>query len=262
MTDTAWTFGGTALTTFGKVTLINDYLDMPARRGNDIDLPFTDGGQFVNKFYGARTLTFGVAINVADAATLESTLDTLRKLLAVRTQQTLSMTLQDSTVRTISASVNKPLQINRIGAKLAKCMIEFVCPFPFWRLSTAISSNTTTINANPKAMTVTNPGTVAERRASIILTGPLSNTVITNSTNGNVLTYTGTIASPRVVTISYTAAGEVTATDDLAANKISNITHTPEAAFMIFETGANTLSIADSTHSTGTVQVTFNAPFI
>lgn len=257
-----WSFGGTALSTYGKVTLINDSYDMPERRGENQLLPFRHGKRFVEKYFDERILTFGIAINAASATTLESTLDDLRKKLSPRTQQTLSWTREDGTIRTALASVNRPLEVDRSGSKIVLAIIEFVLPFPFFRLSTEIANNETTINANPKAMTVTNPGTVEERDATIVLTGPLLNTVITNSTNGCVLTYTGTIASPRVVTISISATGEVVATDDLGANKIGNLTHSGASAMMVFDVGDNILSIADGTATTGKVRVRFNAPFM
>lgn len=259
---TSWTYGATALTTFGKVLKINDYLDMPARRGDDVLLPFRHGKTFVQKYYDSRTLVFGMAYPASSATVLETTMDTARKLFSLRTQQTLAMTMEDATVRNISAIVNRPLEIDRKSPTIVFFIVEFVCPFPFWRLSTVIADNTTTINVNPKSMTVTNPGTVEERDATIILTGPLLNTVITNSTTGVVLTYTGTIASPRVVTIATATTGEYTATTDLGVNVIGNITHTGSAALMVFNPGSNSLSIADGTSTTGTVKVTFSAPFI
>jgi len=259
---TTYSFGGTALTSFGKVTLINDNLDMPASRGNNQIIPFRHGTVFARKYFEERSMSFGIAITAATATALETTFDTMRKLFAVRTEQTLSMTMEDATIRTVSASVDKSIQVTRVTNTFARVIVDFTLCRPYWRLSTAIADNTTTINANPKAMIVTNPGTMEERDATIILTGPLSNTVITNSTQGVSLTYTGAIASPRIVTISTNSYGEYVATTDLGVNVIGNITHSGSAALMTFAPGNNTMSIADSTATTGTVKVTFNAPFI
>lgn len=259
---TTWTYGGTALTTYGKVTLINDYLDAPARRGDDTMIPFRHGKVFNKKYYDSRSLSFGLAITAATATALESTFDSMRQKFALNTEQTLAMTMNDATVRNISATVNQPLNVERVTNTFARVVVQFDCADPFWRLSTAIADNTTTINANPKAMTVTNPGTAPETNPTIILTGPLSNTVITNSTTGSVLTYTGTIASPRVVTIVRSANGDYTATDDLAANVIANVTHSGTPEFMLLNPGNNSLSIADGTATTGTVKMSFYAPFL
>lgn len=259
---TAWTFNGTTLDTFGKVTVINDYLDVANRRGQNQSVPFHDGSIFTRKYYDERKMIFGVAVYAESAAALETSFDTLRTLLAPRTQKTLSVTLENGTTRTALASVDKSFEAERVSDKIAKIVIEFTMCEPFFRLSTAIADNTTTIDASPHAMTVTNTGTVEERNPTIILTGPLSNTVITNSTNGCVLTYTGTIASPRVVTISRNATGEYICTDDLGNNLIANITHSGSTALMVFDVGDNTLSITDATHTTGTVKATFYPPFM
>lgn len=259
---TTFSFGGTQLETFGNITQINDYLDLPARRGNDIQIPFQHGEVFVKKFYDSRIMSFGIAVMEASAAALEATIKTMQGLFAPLTQQTLSMTLEDGSVRTVQAIVNGPMQTNKLASNVARVVVEFKLAKPYLRLSTAIADNTTTIDTNPHAMTVTNPGTVEERDATIILTGPLSNTIITNSTNGKTLTYTGTISAGHVVTIETNSTGEYIATHSVSGNVIGNVTHSGDTALMTFDVGSNTLSIADGTHSTGTVKVSFNAPFL
>ena len=72
----------------------------------------------------------------------------------------------------------------------------------------------------------------------------------------------GTIASPRVVTIQLAAGGDWTATTDLGANVIANVTHSGAPSLFVFNVGANTLSVADDTHTTGTVGFSFYAPFL
>jgi len=254
MATTAFTFGGTALSSVGKVTLINDYLDTAARRGENQVIPYRNGAIHVPKFYESRSFLFGIAITASTAQALEAAFDTLRSLLSSRDEQTLSMTMENGDVRTIQASANSPLEVERITGKFARVTLELIAAKPYWRLSTNIADNTTTINASPKAMTVTNPGTVEERDPVIVLTGPLQNTVITNSTLGISLTYTGTIASPRVVTIKTNTYNEYVATDDLNANVIGNVTHSGSSALMAFQPGDNTMSITDATATTGTVK--------
>jgi len=258
----AWKFGNYDLNSFGPVTLIDDYLDLPDRRGKNQVIPFKHGTTFIEKYYDERILTFGMVVSGETADGLESVLETLRGLLAVRTQQTLTQTLLDGTMRTASACVDRPLQVTRPAPHIAKLTVEFTLASPYMRLSTLIADNTTTIDASPKAMTVTNPGTVEERDPIITLTGPLQNTVITNSTNGCILTYTGTIAAPRVVTIQTAATGEFTATTDLAANVIGNVSHSGAAALMVLNSGENTLSITDATATTGSVKISFYPPYL
>ena len=259
-----WSFDGTDLSDFGKITAIDGYLDMPQRRGGNQIIPFQHGTMHAGKYYDERRLTFGITINQPNAADLESTMDDLRKLIAPRTQKTLSLTREDASVLETQAIVDAPLQVARVTNTLARVIVEFVMPRPFFRLDTAIADNTTTINTSPKAMTVTNPGTIEEREPIITLTGPLQNTTITNTTVGVSMTYTGTIAGGEVVTISTNSYGEFTATSTAGGgtNVIGNISHNGAAALMVLDVGSNTLSVTDSTATTGTVKVSFHAPYL
>lgn len=264
---TQWKFGGTDegdtdLATFGKVTLIDDYLDMADSRGSNIEIPFRHGSVHTQKYFSERVMTFGIVVIGDDAADLESQLDDMRQLFAPRIQQALSNIREDTSTRNAVACVEKSMNVKRLSDRLARVTVEFTLAEPFFRAASEIADNTTTIDASPKAMEFDNPGTVDERNPTIVLTGPLENTVITNSTNGCVLTYTGVIASPRVVTIETNETGEYIATDDLGTNVIGNVSHSGAPALMVVEVGTNTFSIADDEATTGTVQITFKAPYM
>ena len=261
---TSWTFGGTALTTFGKVTLINDYLDIAERRGDNQIIPYKHGRVFVEKFFDERTLTFGIAVTAANALALEALFDTIRAKLSPRTQQVLAMTMEDATVRNVNATVNSQMDIERVTNSFARVTIEFSLADPLWRLSTAIADNTLTINASPKAMTVTNPGNVEERDPTITIDGPFSSITIANSTTGASVTYTGAIGAAETVTIGTNSSGEYYATLSTgSANVIGNVTHSGSAALMTFAAGANTLAITSAGgNNTGTVKISFYAPFL
>ena len=261
---TSYTFGGTALTAIGKVTLINDNLDIAERRGGNIEIPFRHGATFSQKFYGERSITFGIAMTAATATAMETLFDTLHALIAPRTEQTLAMTMEDASVRNISATVNKPLNVNRITNTLARVTIQFDCSFPFWISNTLISDNTLAINASPKAMTVTNTGKVEERNPTITIHGAFTSITITNSTNGAVLTYTGAISTSETVTIGMTAAGEYYATLSTGStNVIGNVTHSGSSALFPVNVGANTLAITNAGRDgNSTVRVSFYPPFL
>jgi predicted phage tail component-like protein len=256
---TTWTFGGSALTSFGRVTVIDDYLDTAERRGENIIIPFRHGRTFVQKYYDERRITIGLAINVASATVLESTLDTLKKLLSVRTQQTLAQTREDSSVRNISATVDTPMQVERFNDRFAKAILEFTCTAPYFRSNTLIADNTTTISAGTVAMNVVNTGTVEERDPVITLKGPLNNPVLTNTTNSHSLTYGGSIAG--TVTIQTSSTGEYTAVNG-TTNVIGNITHSGGAALMVLDPGTNVFSITNSGGTTGSVKVSFYPPYL
>ena len=257
-------FGDTELSSFGSVAVLNDYLSTPARRGDNIVIPFHHGSVFVKKFYEERVMTFGIAVQAADLTALETALDNMRVLFAPNTEQLLEETMGDSSVRNAYASVNAPIQVEMFGPRMAKVVVEFVLSCPFFRAENAITSTIATIDADNHALVVDNTGTVEERDPHIILTGPLNDVVITND-NGLVLTYTGDIPSGSHVDI-YTSAtgGYVAYLDDGSpplVNVIGNVTHTGDTALMVFAVGENTLSIHSDVTTTGTVEVTFYAPY-
>lgn len=258
---TTWSYGGTALSTFGKVTVINNYLDFVERRGEDMLIPHNHGLVHVDKYYNSRQMSFSIALYDTSATALEATIDALKKLLSPSTTQTLSHTMANGTIRTIPAIVNSTFEPDRITGQLMKYVVTFDCPDPFFRLSTAIADNTTTINASPKAMVVNNPGGVIEYNPTIILTGPLTNPVITNSTNGFVLTYTGAISAGHTVTIGK-LSGEYYATHSVSGSVIGSVDHNGGAEFMRINMGNNSLSITSDVTTTGTVKVTFYEPYL
>lgn len=259
---TTFSYGGTDLSTFGNITIIDGYLDLPERRGGNITIPLRNGTIFTRKYYDERTITFGIAIIESTLAALETKLDTIRALFSVPTQQTLSITFEDTTVKTVQATVDKALQVSR-AKTMARVVVEFTMCEPFFRLSTAIADNTLAINASPKAMTVTNPGTVEERDPQIIIHGAFTSITIANSTNGASVTYTGAIGTGETVTIG-TLNGEYYATLSTgSANVIGNVTHSGSAALFPINVGANTLSITNAGRdANSTVKITFNAPYL
>lgn len=257
---TTFTFGGTNLSTFGNITVIDGYLDLPERRGSNLVIPYKHGTVFTKKYYDERSITFGIAVTELTLANLETKLNTMRALFSPLAQQTLSIVFEDATTKTVQATVDKPLQVTRT-LTLARVVVEFTLCEPFFRLSSLIADNTTIINSAPEAMTVNNTGTIEERDATFLLTGPLTNVVITNATAGGTLTYTGVIDGGETVTIG-TLAGEYYATHNVDGNVVGNLSHSGHSALMVFLVGNNTLSIASDVTTTGTIRVSFYPPFV
>jgi phage-related protein len=256
-----WYFGGTNLSSFGAITLLDDDGDTPDRRGEDIVIPFRNGRVPIAKYYDSRVIMFGLTINTATKTDLQDKLDDLRALLSPRVEQELQVVLDDTSVRTANAVVNKSFKPTHLGPLAVKLTIEFTLADPFFYSDTEVEQ-IITIDASPKTGTVENPGTVEERNATITLTGPLTNPVITNTTNGVVLTYTGAIAGGEVVVIATNLTGEYTAVKDGTTNVIGNVTHSGSSALMIMDVGDNDLSITSDVTSIGTVTVAFYPPYL
>ena len=262
---TTFNYGGTQLETFGNITVVDGYLDIPERRGKNIVIPLSDGTVHTNKYWDERTITFGIAVIEATATALETKLDTIRTLLAPSAPQTLSMTLESSAVRTVLATVEKPIQTKKMSPTNARILVEFTVCSPYWRSDTIYEVTSDAIDGTPtpQTLTVVNGGSVQEMNPVLLLTGPLRNTVITNTTPTPdvILTYTGTIAGGATVTIQKTN-GEYTAVHSGSGNVIGNVSHSGSPALMMFNVGSNAVTIADADYAGGTVKVSFYPAYL
>lgn len=257
---TTWAFGGIDLSTYGKVMRIDDYLDLPETRGQDITLSYRHGSKFVEKFFEPKKIILEIGISETDVQAIEAKFDAIRKNFGKRGQQLLVCTLADSSVRQAYARVESIMQVRRTTGRIAKVVVEFTLSEPFFRSDT-LSTFTQTIDANPKAMDVENVGTVEERNPTIVLTGPLENVVITNPANGFIWSYTGVIADGDTVTFNQDADGQYTAIHSVSGEVIGNVNHQGDTAFMVIETDEQTLSIASVSPTTGTVEISFYPPY-
>ena len=256
-----WSFNGTDLSTIGVITVMDDGADTVDRRGGDLVIPYHDGEAPVSKYFSSRQMLFSITISSTTLSGLQTKIDALKRLTSSRTEKILSETLDDSTVRTGLASVNKSFSSKHESPFVVKCVVEFKMTDPLFRSTVATADNTTTINTSPKTMTVTNTGTVEERDPTITLTGPLENVVILNNTTGLSLTYTGEIFAAETVVIKTGAWREYTAYYG-AANVMGNVDHSGSSAFMTFAVGVNDLTITSDISTTGTVRAEFFPPYL
>lgn len=258
----SWYFNEVDLSTLGYVTMVSDSLDMPKRRGGNKLIPLRHGRVFEEKYYDERVIELGLEIVEDSIQALEQKMDVVKALFGKTTLGLLSQVLEDETVRSAQAEFSGDLNGNRISPVSQRLVLEFTMPEPFFRSDTLIS-DTQTINASPKTYTLSNPGTAQETKPKITLTGPLSNTEITNTENDVSVKYNGTITAGHYVVIDVDAeTGEYTAVDDLANDVIGNVTHEGAAALFVLESGNNDLSVTDDTHTTGTVKIEFYAPYL
>ena len=250
-----WRFGTALapvmLSSFGFLTLLDDYLDMPGKRGNDIEIPMQDGETFAPKYYSPKIMTFGMEITADNICDLDEKLDNLKALLGGRVQKYLSNTMFPGGERRALAEVTTPLGVTRDTDPLAaRIVIVFKMTDPFMRSPVA-----TSVSFSGAAYTLNNPGTADERRAIITLTGPLTAPTITNTTNGIAMQYNANLAGAgNVVVID---CGFYTTTPAAA---VGNIIHTGDPAFMVLEPGDNDLTLTGG--GGGTVKFDFYAPFL
>jgi hypothetical protein len=120
-----------------------------------------------------------------------------------------------------------------------------------------LTTDVHTINLATTTFTTTNPGTAEVQTALITLTAPLSSPTITNTTNGVSFQYNAALATGSVVINCLT----MTAVLNGVTNVIGSIIHTGDPCFMTLQAGANAMSVTDGTHTTGTVEFDFYAPY-
>jgi len=251
----SWSFRDTALDDIGIVTMVSDSLRMPERRGENVMIPFHDGRVFVEKFFEQRSLTLGLEINEATLQDLESKLDTFKSLLGKHSLGTLAQTLEDASVRTLQVEYTGDLNLKRISPLCVRLVLEFIAPDPFFQGEFQIN-DLQEISSSPTLFTLTNPGTADIRDPRIILTGPLDQVTITNTSNGVSLSYNAAIDAPRIVTIDKNGTDYV-ATDDLGVNVIGNVTHSGDSALFVLDAGDNELEVVDSVATSGSVAFEF-----
>jgi len=71
---TTFVYGATDLSTLGNITVIDDYLDLPQKRGGNQMIPYQHGTRFVQKYYDERTIAVGIAVLGTSLSDLETKL--------------------------------------------------------------------------------------------------------------------------------------------------------------------------------------------
>ena len=263
MTST-WKFGSTDLTSLGAYNVINfeDAQGMPKHRGDNPVIPLREGRLFVKKIFDQRPYGLGMYIKGSSRTDFESKMDTFRKLFGQGNQQFLQRTMADGSVRKAAAEVTK-YDVSQKSNRYARVTVDFLLDKPFFR-STVATSDTQTIDSNPKTYTLTNPGTAEDRSAVITFTGPLSYPKLTNLITDPVtglaadvwVGYTGALTAGQTVVIDV-AAGTCLFN---GANALNQLIHSGDTYFMVLKSGANSMKV-DSSVTGGTVKVEFYAPY-
>lgn len=255
-----WKFAGTLLSDFGDVTVVDDPYDIPKRRGENITIPFAHGRKRAKKYYDERVITFGITISGDTIGAVDAKFHQLKALLSSMDTQELYRETEGGQAQIAQAEIVDSLQPSGLGPLAVKTTVSFLLANPFFRAEESYQDDVV-VDASPVTLTITNSGTVPESEPIILLAGPLENTVITNTTNGCILTYAGAIAGGTSVEIKK-IDGQWTAILDGSTNVIGNVTHAGDASFMVFDVGNNELEIIDDAATTGSVSIEFYTPYV
>jgi len=260
----AWEYDGVDLTRIGyNVRLLGAPLNTPARRGENLLIPGRAGRQYVSKQLEQRLQTLAMwAINepagggTGSEANMLANLDTLRGLFARAGQHTLKQTYGSAervaTVEVANAVEFEPRVFNAAYA----FVVEFLMADPLWYATAATTVGPTVISSSPQNIAVTNGGTYQAEKATITITGPITDPKLTV---GVWVLYTGTVAAGETLTINCATWTATLAGADVSAN----ISHDGDLRWLVFPVGANTLVVTGSGYTGATtVTITFTAAYI
>lgn len=253
-----WTFGGVRLDSFGFLTDLTSYLDIPSKRSENVLVPLNDGRVHAKKFFDQRSMTFGLLVQADNIHELEEKIDSLKLLLGSRDQQALAYQAHDG-IRSALAEVVNQISATRDTDPLSvDYILDFLLADPFFR-STTLYSLEVTANASPKAMDIVNNGTVDERTAIITFTGPMEHPKIEHMASGIYVQYNAHISAGHTVTID---CKNYTAVHSVSGNVINYIVHSGDPCFLPILPGTNHCHVTDSNPTTGKAKIEFYPPYL
>jgi hypothetical protein len=254
----SWSFGGVNLSSFGFVTELSSHLDIPIKRGENVQIPFVDGRVHVSKLFEQKTVSFGIEILAKQICDLETTFDTMKQLFGARAQQYLMYNSPTGARRALAEMTGQLGVIQDIDPLAVKITVDFLLAEPFFR-STELYSYEVTIDASPHAFDPVNSGTGEERTAVITFTGPSGHPKLEHIASGVYVQYDEDILAGDTVVVD---CGHYTAVHTHDGNVINHIVHYGDPTFMVLLPGANHLHVTDATAATGKVKIEFYPPYL
>jgi hypothetical protein len=254
-----WTFGGVRLDSFGPVTELDAYLDMPPKRGDNVLIPMQHGRVWVPKYFDQRIISFGIEVTGRDISDLEQKFDRVKALFGSTAQQILKNNFCDGPRSALAEVLNQLGPTRDPDPLVAKIVVDFQLADPFFRSSIL---KTETFDIPNSLYTLDNPGTAPERHAIITFADVLDHPIFGNTANGDLLEYNAAMGAGDVVIID---CEHYTAVDGGGNNVVGNIIHSGDTSFMTFNPGVNVLTLSDAGGAdtgTGTVQIDYYPPYL
>jgi hypothetical protein len=237
---------------------------VPALRGKDFLTMNRTGQLWVRKVSDSRRIALELLLtDVYRGGEIQTLLDELATLFADRAQGALVHYHPDGTVRTAQAEVVDWMPADskaNIGA-LYLGVADFHLSDP-WFYTPAVAV-TASIPSSPTSFSFTNPGNAypcgPQGTLTLDLLGPISNPVITNTTNGVSVTINVVVAATKHLIIDVAA---YTALND-GVNAIGSVQHSGATDFMVLQPGLNTLSVTGTGMTGATaITVTYTPPYV
>lgn len=200
-------------------------LGLPPVRSSEANKTGADGGNVWVRKYGMRTILIGADVYENDLTTYYNLRNAILQAFCITDNTTLLLTRSDGVVRSINAFVVKgPDYSEEVGHFAeAKFNIELRCDSPFFGDSSESSYSTNLAqyggtpilspipspigNAQGGQFTINNVGDV-DWYAKFVITGPIVNPTVTNTTTGESFTFNLTLLSGQTLTILKNQNGE------------------------------------------------------
>lgn len=226
---------------------------IPARRGDNITIPFRDGARYIRKPYEQRSETLNMWVRAVDEngvlpsgvtprRQLETNIEYLKQLFGIEGLVAYRKKMRDGSWRKANVEVANAVEFQR-SQHHAVFSVELRFPDPYFYAESATRIEEE-ISTNPQTVTFNNPGTAYNRKAEITITGAAVNLKIENTTTKIWVKYNGTtVAGDEIVIDCENFTCKVN-----GQNAINLISHQGDPAFMVLAPGENTLKIsADET---------------
>jgi hypothetical protein len=252
------------------ITFIPDTI--PARRGENIVVPYLDGARFVKKNYDQRTETINMWVTPYDQTgvipsgktpkqQLEENMDYLKSLfgspvglVAYRKQ------MDNGSWRTANVEVSNAIEFTKPDDfsihRVFSVELRFPDPFFYAEIAT---SDTITPNSAAYSITHINPGTAVAKKLLIFNNGGLVNPKIENLDLGVWAKINSSIASGAIVTVD---TGGFAVTDSNGNDLIQTFAHSGDPAWMLLKPGVNNMKLTCDETPTGNISLQYFAPYI
>jgi phage-related protein len=267
--DCYYEFNGTVLNTLAYN--IETYPEsLPARRGDNLEIPFLDGRRFVQKHFEQRVITLNMWVRGRDTdgnpvagkserRALEENTETLKRLFgAPRAQVPFRYKLKDGATyrKALVEIVNVVEFAKEMSGGVARFSVDLLLADPFF-YAESYTTDTQSITATPTEWIHTNPGTAPAKKMTIKFSGSLVNPKLENVSAGIWVQYNATIAGGETVTIdteNFTVLKGST-------NMISVLKHQGDPAWFLLDPGGNLLKVTCDSAPSGSVEIKYYAPY-
>lgn len=277
MSTKEWAINGVDLNTMAyRVEEVLSGLGFPGRKGENVNVPYSDGARFVpKKPLEERTITLSMWVRSSSPdgsliivspgppvvyedrkITLQRNLDSLARIFGQGNLMSISRKMADESIRTIQAECRQSFYFSHRRTGEVRFAVDLLAPYPLWE--GAEITETLPLTLASHAWLITNPGTATTRKLEIKVTGATEGFKLENQTTGAWVRFGGSTLAGEVLVIS--SPGNEAEVD--GANQVGMITHAGDPAFMVLAPGANSLVVTCDVVPASTLEIIYNTPYI